>query len=177
MDVPVGEVEAGDDGRDAARREGRNDRQRPARADEQRAGAEDALERFGGERDRRRVRLEAAGIAAGEQRHLDVGAGRRALAEQLLRGRRDPLQPLSGSEPHRHHRLRRRGDDRLHQLRGARGERMHVDRRLRPRAQVELTGGVLVRRSRALGGEQRFARLERAPRGELRLRRRLDSFA
>ena len=55
VEVSLGEVEAGDDRRNAPVGERRDDRQGPARAEEQRPDAERALERVLAEPDRRRV--------------------------------------------------------------------------------------------------------------------------
>src|SRR5579884_409464 len=139
VDVRSGEREAADDRRDAAVREGRHDRKRAAAPDEQGADAEGPLERLLPEPERERVRRKAAGRGAVP---LDVEprARRRRLAQQPLRRLADRLHVLPVGEADRELRARLGGDRRVPQARLAADDPVHVERRLRPRAHVELVG-------------------------------------
>ena len=92
-----------------------------------------------------RIAAESGGISPGgadDQRSTSTSApaGRR-LAQQPLDLGHDLLRPLARREPDREVRLGDDRDHRLLELRRAALDAVHVDRRLGPRADVELLGG------------------------------------
>ena len=152
MPNPVASV-----GRPRATRPG-VDRQRPARAHEQRTGADDLLERVAGELNRRSVRRRERGSGGVLDRDLELRALGKPVAHETLERGADLLRLLAGREPDRHVRSRLDREHGLHEIGRAARDPVHVERRVRERAQVERR-----RQRRARSASLRSARAARHP--------------
>ena len=152
-------------------------RERASRADQHRPRADRVLEGVGRELERRRLRRHEPGVAAREQRDLQVRTRRGGLADEPLEDGRDRVDGLAGRQTDRDVGLRLHGQHGLLQERRAAGEAVDVDRRLGPRAEVELVRRALVG---GRGGERRELRRagrQRSPALELLVGRRSDAGA
>ena len=174
--LPSGEVEAGDDRRDALVDERGDDRQGAARADEQRPAAERALEGVLAEPDRRRVGRDQAGRRRGQRStstSAPAGAASRSSRSTPARSPRRPVPARAGS----------RGSPRpptgitvFWSMRRAALDAVDVERGLGRRAQVELLGRPRIRRRGALASASICAAgHELGPGGALLLGRRRDA--